>query len=169
MAKKRSGTRGRSKNFVVLKVQANLTLATLASDAAIDAQLLSIDDDLSLISADLLWAIDGLTVNEGPIEVGLNSDSLTPAQIVEALDASPSNRGDRIALERTGRPVRTGGMFAGQVANENLNNGQFVRVKLRFPLSQNQELNHYAVNRSGATLTTGASVRVSGKIYARWT
>ncbi len=169
MAKKVSRARRRTKNFVVLKVQGTLALGALANATAIDGNFLDVDDDLRLISMDVLWAIHDVTPGEGPIEVGINSDALTPAQIVEALDASPTNRGDRIALERSGRPVRSSGIFAGQLANESLNDGRLLRTKLMFPLSQAQILNLYAVNRSGTTLTTGGTLKFTGKVYAAWT
>ncbi len=163
-----SRSRGRSKNFVVLKVNAALQLATLANGIVVDADLLDLADDVNLISADLQASILGLTAGEGPIEVGVNSDALTVTQVLEAITASPTSRGDRIALERTSRPVRSLGTFSGVGTEEVLNNGLPIRIKLKFALSQNQVLRLFALNLSGATLTTGAVVRLSGKIYATW-
>ena len=169
MAKANSRSRGRSKNFVVLKVHNAQALTTLANDTVSLSELLNIEDDVRLISADLTWSLHELTPGEGPILVGLTLSSLTAAQVLEAIDASPTNRGDRIALERTSRPVRDVGSFPGVAASEVLADGRPIRTKLRFKMSENQNLEQFAVNRSGAALTTGALLEVSGKVFAEWT
>ena len=93
MAKGRS-RRKRDPNFVALKVQQGSALGALANDTATVSTLIDFNDDLYLISSDLSYAIHGLTAGEGPIEVGLNSSAMTEANIVEALDASPTSRAD---------------------------------------------------------------------------
>ena len=167
--KGKSRTRKRDSNFVVLKVSAVVTVGALGNGAVIADTLLDLDDDVSLISADLTWAMLDHTPGEGPIDVGISSDALTVGQVQEAITASPTSRGDRIALERSGRPVRSAGTFAGQLAYENLKDGVTIRTKLRFPLAQAQILDAYARNVGGATLTTGTLIRTQGRIYARWT
>ena len=169
MAKARARGRKRDANFVVLKASVNNTLGTLGAGTVIATTLIDVADDLRLVSADLTWAMRDHTAGEGPIEVGINSSNLTVAQIAEAIVASPTSRGDRIALERTGRPVRQAGQFSGAEVSENLANGQMVRTTLRFPLDQAQVLQVYARNNDGSALTTGTVVRCTGKIYARWT
>ncbi len=164
--------RRRSSNFVVLKVQAALALGTLADDAVITATLLDLNDDLKVIGADLTWSIRDLAAGEGPILVGLSTNAYTVAQIVEAIDASPNNRSDEIALERTRRKVRNVGSFAGALPNgETLNEGRPMRTrKLYWKLSTDRNIVFWAQNKSGvANLATGAFVEVSGKVYAQWT
>ena len=166
--KRSSRKRGRDPNFVVFKVEAELALVTLAGNTALSGALHSLADDVYLISADLTWSIRNHTAGEGPIEVGLSQSGMSAANIIEALDASPVNRGDRIALERSGRPVREVGQFPGLLSEEVLNNGNLFRTKIKFVISETQTLSMYGVNRSGAALTTGTVVGARGKIYARW-
>ncbi len=167
---KQTKSRKRDANFVVLKVDKELALATLADGAALSSALLDLNDDLTIIGTDLTWVIETLTPGEGPIDVGVNIGGYSAAQIVEAVDASPSSRADVIALEHTKRRVRHVGTFAGQLANEVLNNGNKVRTrKLFYKLANDVDLNMWAINRSGGALTTGAIVHASGKVYARWT
>ncbi len=165
------GTRGRSSNFVVLKVSASLALSTLGDDVVITGTLLDLNDDLKVIGADLTWALRDLTTGEGPIEVGLSTNAYTVAQIAEAVDASPNNRSDEIALERTRRKVRGVGVFAGVISNgEVLNDGKPVRSrKLYWKMATDRNLVIYAQNRSGSSLTTGGVIDVAGKVFAQWT
>ena len=162
--------RKRQSNFVTLKVDRFLTLSTLADNIALDGALLDLNDDLVVISADLSWAIRGGTAGEGPIEVGLSSSAYSVTQITEAIDASPSNRADEVALERTRRRVRSVGQFPVTAGEEVLFDGAFKRArKLYWKFASDVDLNIWAVNRSGATLTTGMIVHVTGRVYARWT
>jgi len=166
---RRSRKRKRDPNFVVIKVFSQNSPAALANNTAFAETMVSLDDDLYLIAADLLWSMNDHTVAEGPITVGIASSSMTAANITEAVDASPTNRGDTIALERAKRPVRKVGDFSGATLLETLNNGTPIRTRMRFPLSHNQTLNSFSINRSGATLTTGTVIKITGELYARWT
>ncbi len=121
-----------------------------------------------VISADLNWSVRDLTPTEGPVEVGLSTNDLSITEIIESLDAVPSGRDDVIALERTKRPVREVGMFSGVAAEEVLNDGKPIRTRMGFRHSATTATNIFAVNRSGATLTTGGVVTVTGKLYVRW-
>jgi len=162
--------RKRDKDFVVLKVAANLALGALANDVVIAGDLLDLNDDLKVISTDLTWGMRDHTPGEGSIGVGLNIDSYTVGEIAEALDASPTDRADAIALERSSRKVRTVGKFAGILAEETLNDGKPIRSrKLYWSLANDRDLQLHAVNRSGATLTTGTVITVEGNVYATWT
>ncbi len=146
-----------------------MSLGTLAADTVIDAVLASVDQSMFVISTDLTATLRGLTAGEGPISAGINSNALSPAQVVEALTASPLSQSDRIAQERVGRPVRLIGTFDGQNASEALNDGMMIRTRVKFNISQAQDLNFWAKNDSGATLTTGGILHVKGKIYINWT
>ena len=154
----------------MLKVNAQVALAALAANVAVKTALLNLNDDLKVISTDLTWAIQTLTPGEGPIDMGLASDAYTVTQITEAMDASPSNRADEVALERTRRRVRLAGTLSGQLADSVLNDGNKVRSrKLYWNFAADVDLAVWAINRSGTTLTTGAFLEVSGEIYAVWT
>ncbi len=160
--------RKRNTNFAVLKVTAALALGAAANDTGAEAGAIGLVDSHYEISADLTWSARDHTAGEGPIEVGLSTNDLSITEIIESLDSNPTGRGDVIALERSRRPVREVGQFAGALTEETLNDGQPIRTKLGFRMSDSTTLNLYAVNRSGATLTTGTVITVTGKLYVRW-
>ncbi len=120
------------------------------------------------ISADCLWAIRDLTAGEGPLQVGLAHSDYTASEIKEALEAGASfDPGDKVEQEQARRLVRRSGQFAGQVPQEIINDGRPKRTKLGFMVSQGFNLNLWVKNKSGATLTTGAVVEISGTLYVR--
>ena len=163
----KSARRRRDPNFVVLKVNAQVALGTLAANVAVKTALLNPNDVLKVISADLTYSIQTLTPGEGPIDCGLSSDAYSVTQIVEAMDASPSNRADEVALERTRRRVRLAGTFPGETADSTLNDGRKLRMrKMYWSFAADVDLACWAINRSGSTLTTGAFLEVSGEVYA---
>ncbi len=108
-----------------------------------------------------------MTVGEGPLRIGLFQGDLSNTEVGEHLDARPTGPSDRIAIERSGRPVRKVGKFADGVADEKLNNGVVIRTKLGFFLDEGIELEAY-VRNDGSDLTTGATAHVSGTLYMRW-
>ncbi len=171
MPMKRSGRRRRSnKNFVVIPFTTTLTLGTLAAGVTIKVDSLggALGEDLYVISMDSLCSIIGVTATEGPIRIGVAHDDLTVSEIQENLDAEMTDPDDIIAKERSRRPVREIGMFPGLSTNEILNNGVPLRTKIMISFGDTHNVAFWASNHSGATLTTGASIKVSGKFYGRW-
>ncbi len=162
------GKRGRSKNFFVSKVNATVPLGALAVNTVIAGDLLDLIQDAYLISADLTWGILEHTANEGTIVVGLNNDVLSVTEIAESLNASPNSQDDRVAIERSNRPVREAGQFPGVEVNEVLNNGNLKRTRLRMVITSARDLQVWALNRSNSPLTTGTVLEVNGKVYGNW-
>ncbi len=146
-----------------------MALGTLANGIVLAQSLTSLGvTEAYCISVDIQYALDGLTANEGPIDVGVSTTDLTVTEIVEQLTAQPTSKSDIIAMERSRRPVRKAGSFAGQSPNEILNDGKPIRTRCKFSLAEGKELVLWARNRSGASLTTGATVTVTGTLYMRW-
>ncbi len=167
MAKHRK--RSYNSNFQVINVDNGIALSTLAAGVAIAADLTTLGvAKFTVISADLMWTIKGLTAGEGPITVGIANGDLTVSNIGETLDANPTNKSDIIARERARRPVRRAGVFHGLSSEEVLNDGKPIRTKLRTTLDTGVELTMFARNQTGSTLTTGASVFCFGKLYGFW-
>ncbi len=160
---------GRRRNFFAYPIEDQLSLSTLANGIVLAGNLTTFGvTEAYCISADVQYTLDGLTPNEGPIDVGLSTSDLTVTEIVEQLTAQPTSKSDIIAMERSRRPVRKAGSFAGQSANESLNDGKPIRTRLKFMLAEGKELVLWARNRSGGTLTTGATVTVTGTLFMRW-
>ena len=145
-----------------------MSLGALANNTGFKESFLDLSDDAFFISADLTWAYYGHAVGEGPIVVGIMNSVLTVAELVEALDASPTGKDDQLAREKASRPVRTFGTFAGRETEEVLNDGKALRSTIKLSIGQDRQPSFWAVNRSGATLTTGTIISVNGVMYGRW-
>ncbi len=167
MIKKKRGKNRRG--FVAIPFTAQITLSTLASVTAIlTTTVAELAEDLFIISIDALWSLRDLTPGEGPIEVGFSHDDLSTSEVQEALNAELVDPDDIITRERARRPVRRVGMFSGLAESEVLNDGRVLRSRIKFMIGDGHTMNVYALNRSGATLTTGAIVHINGTIFGRW-
>lgn len=158
------------KGFVAIPVRSQLALGALNDDTVIAGSIFgnNLSEDLFVISADLAWAIQGLTAGEGPIDVGISHSDYSVAEVEENLSANVYDPSDLIAVEHSKRKVRKVGTFRGNDTEESLNDGKPMRRKIRFRVDNGKTLNMFAVNRSGAQLTSGAEVNVDGYIYGRW-
>ncbi len=153
----------------MVKINTNLALSTLTDTTVLLAEISgSIQQDFWAISADLTWSVRGLTAGEGPLRVGLAQGSLTTTQVEEALDASPNSESDTVAREQASRPVRNVGIISGVATEETMNDGKPIRTKLKMAIANSADLDMFVRNESGATLTTGAVVEVSGNLYIQW-
>ncbi len=161
--------RNRNRNFVAIPIDSGITLSTLANATALSGSLVAaLTEDLYCISADLTWSIQGLTPGEGPVYVGVAHGDYSDTEITEALTVSLTGPGNKIEQERSRRLVRRAGGFPGILAEEVLNDGRPLRIKLKFTVQNPKTIKLFAFNRSGAALTTGGIVRVFGDLYGRW-
>ncbi len=158
----------RNSRFQVLKVDASVSLSTLGNGGTILLGLMAITGQFKVVAADLLWAIDNLTAGEGPIQAGLSNGDLSTTEVQESLDSSPTSESDIIARERARRPVRSIGVFPGNDTHEVLNDGRMMRTKFFTQLAEGDSLMAFVRNQSGAALTTGAVLRVQGRVYGYW-
>lgn len=157
-----------SANFQAIPIQTALALSTLADGVVLSTVLGNFAQSAYAIRADLTWALRSHTGGEGPIMVGIASGDLSVVEIAEAEDASPTSASDYVNRERAGRPVRRVGAFNGLSTEEVLNNGKLIRTKLRWNCANGTEPVAYVRNQSGATLTTGSAVEITGMMYINW-
>lgn len=169
MTKKKQTGKNR-KNFVAIPFEGLITLGTLGSNTVLAVPLLGsvFGEDIFIVSVDVLASIRGLTTTEGPLVLGLAHSNLTVAEVAEALAAEVTDPDDFIARERARRPVRRFGLFNDGSANQVINDGKMLRVPVRFSVGDNHDLDIFVMNRSGATLTTGAIIPFQGTIFGRW-
>lgn len=171
MAAHRRGRRNGPTNpkFQVLKVDQIISFGALAAQGALQGALTALGVTKFRVTAvDLFWSADGFTTGEGPILVGISNGNLSTTEVLECLDAVPTGPSDVIARERLRRPVRQSGIFAGFNTHEVLNDGKYIRTKLNTLLDEGDELNAWAQNQSGATLTAGTVIRIMGRVYGYW-
>ncbi len=179
MANNKRAKRSRnSKNFVAIPFDDSVALGALANAILVKEALIGTNftEDFFCISVDLSGIVTGLTGGEGiPLEMGLNHSDYSVAEVNQNLDVTLTGPGSKIENEQAGRLVRrTAQGFEHAVGNttEIPLIGRFgsriSRTKCRFLVSSGKALEVWIKNRSGSTLTTGASLRFSGTIYGRW-
>lgn len=167
MAKKRTGRRRKALVVGQINPAAGIALGTLGNNTLISVTTGENPvQEMWLMSVDLTWGMQDLTVGEGPILVGVAHEDYTDTEIEEYLENTGSwNPSKLIEKERAGRKVRVAGLFAGQLAQEYLNDGKPIRTRCGWRNAENQSLKLWAYNRGGGTLTTGAIIRPTGQAY----
>ncbi len=164
---KRHNRRSR-KGFVVIPFSANLGLSALSVNTVISGGLLTLGEDLFVISIDCEWSYSAHVVDQGPIQVGFAHGDLTDVEIAEAVDASQTDPDDIIANERGRRPVRKAGSMDGSFTSSQLADGRRVRTKMRLSVGDGHTIDFWARNGDTAAFTGNTTLTVNGDIYARW-
>ncbi len=177
MPKKSSKRRSRG-NFVAIPVEATITIGALASKAVAIADLMggNLIEDFYAISADLSGQVIGLTAGEGdPMSVVLAHGDYTAAEVAEHLVVKLLGPGNKTEQERARRLVRkVGPLYGSPQADQTTMQLQgrdgpgIVRTTLKFIVNSGKTLDIGVFNNSGATLTTGATMRVTGMVFGRW-
>ncbi len=103
------------------------------------------------------WALDSLTIGQGPIEFGVAHSDYTDAEIEQVLETTGSwNTGDKISQEIGRRLVRKIGVMVsdGNSLDVKFNQGRPVKTKLNWRLHKDDTLQLWAYNVTGSALTT---------------
>jgi len=160
---------GRRQRVIPLRVDHQLSVAAPATGAITTAVLAdTVINRMYLISFKGVVAFRDNTAQEGPLYVGLAHSDYTDAEILEWYNAQGSwDQGDLVAQEQGRRKCRKIGIFDGELANENLNNGIEVTVPLRMIVEEGATLELFSVNEGGATRTTGGVVELHGTVWAK--
>ncbi len=153
--------------------QQSLALLTLGDNIVLGTAILgaAFTRRFRVISVKANWLIRDLTAGEGPITCGYSHGDYTAAEIAEANDVALITSGDKIGREQASRLVRKVGSFRGFEAMEELvgnMGGEFIKTRLNWPIEEDFGFEFWAQNRSGAALTTGAILEITGEIYGKW-
>ncbi len=169
-----------NKNFAVLNTSVALSLSTLSDDTVLDATLMSsaLTEDFFLISADMSCSIRGLTAGQGdPMSFGICHGDYAAAEIRQNLDNEYLGPGTKIEQEQSRRLVRESGILQQQGNQDdtftNLNaigrdGSRIIRTSCKFFIESGRTVKTWIWNRSGGSLTTGATAEIRGKLYGRW-
>ncbi len=177
MANKTRKRSRNSKNFVALPFNVDLSLVTLGDQVVADLGITTtLTEDLYVISVDLAASIDGLTAGQGvPSDIGNFHGDYNVTEVKEHLDVALAGPANKIEQERTRRLVRKAGVMNSFDTSDKTETtmlgrlgSRIIRVKTKFIIQNGKTLNVFIQNRSGAALTTGATLRTSGTIYGRW-
>ncbi len=152
-------------------VDGSLAASTLASNDVISGNLVAVgDEEFRLLSLTGLWSLRGATAGEGPLMFGVAHSDYTDAEIEECLEVSTGlTRGDKVAQEQASRLVRRIGQFPVSSAAESFREGEVIKTRLNWHITEGQTLKAWIWNKSGAALTTGALVLFNGDAVIRWT
>ncbi len=153
-----------------LRASEEMALLTLGTGSVVAGGFdSSVDERTWMVSADLVTSLEGLTPGEGPIVVGVAHGDYSSTEIGEWFAGTGGwSTADLVAQEVRRRKIRQIGTFPGLGAEEVLNDGKPVHVKLGFYLDDGQSLQMWAFN-AGSTnpLTTGAVLELNGSVWAR--
>ncbi len=154
--------------MVYLPFDVEIALGTSVDNAILTQALQTLTQDFDVYGVKASVTFSDVTAGEGPIEVGWNQSELTGVQIVANRDASPTSQWDVLANEQSKRKVRVFGTSSG-AADDSLNDGKVIWKKMFLRVPSGKALcDIYALNRSGATLTTGQIVHAQGHVVGRW-
>ncbi len=154
-------------NLRRVRVSPSIALGALASGVAVASGLTgAAPNSYRCISTSMVWALELGTANEGPITVGYAHSDYTVTEIKEALEAAASiDPGKKIEQERANRLIRIVGTISSD--EERLNDGRPVKTRLNWLIAPGDEVNAFAFNDSGASLTTGSILHPMGSVWVK--
>lgn len=144
---------------VLAPISGAITLTILA-DTAINR--------LFLLSIKAVYALRDNTPGDGPLYLGVAHSDYSATEVLEWYNAQGNwDQGDLIVKEQARRRIRRVGIFNGNLANENLNNGVEISTKLGFIVEEGDSLSYFTVNEGGATRSTGGVAEMHGTCWAK--
>ncbi len=165
--------RGKDPNFISIPFTQGISLGAMTSNQILEGILLdTLLQPLRVISVDVGFRLESETNEDIVLDFGLNHAAYTVTQIGECIDARPVSRDDKVAIEQSNRLVRpVGTVYHNSTSTEDADlwdDGRLHRIRLNWRIGQPESLAYYVVNRSAATLSTGAVVTMTGTAYCRW-
>ncbi len=168
--KRRGGSRKRAFNLRRVANTASLALGTLADVTVIVVGSTgSADGQYRAVSLKYVWGLQDPSAAEGPIVVGFAHSDYSVTEIKECLEAQASiSQGDKVANERSNRLVRIVGIFRSSTGVDLvLNDGRPIKTRLNWAIQIGDAVNVFAYNQSGASLTTGAILSITGEMWVK--
>ncbi len=167
MAKRRPTGRRRF-NLRRVRTTPALTLGTLADVTVLAEGLTGLSTDrYRAISFKGIWSIRNNTA-QGPIVVGFSHSDYSVTEVKECLEASGAIApGNKVAREQANRFVRIVGSFDSSSADQVLNDGKPITTKLNWDIPIGFQVDIFAYNESGASLTTGNVIQVDGNLWVK--
>lgn len=149
-----------------------MSLGTIANAVAV-SQIYdeTVNERTYVISQESTYSIRNAAANEGPVIVGFAHSDYSTAEIEEYIEnAGAWNEGDQVAQEVSRRKIRIVGALTANVSSGgdiSLNDGNPIKTKVGWVLTQGQSLQQFAYNNSGAALTTGSDLVMMGHVWLR--
>lgn len=161
--------RGRRQPVIPLRVNSQLAILAPTTGAITTVTLSdSVINRMFLLSGKWVVALRDNTPLDGPIFFGVAHSDYTDAEILEWYNAQGNwDQGDLVAREQGRRKCRKVCIFAGELANEKVNNGMEVTTPLKFIVEEGASFTLFSINEGGATRTTGGVIELQGKVWAK--
>ncbi len=139
-----------------------ITLLTLAMDTGIIAAASDQLQNYKAVSIRGSWALNGLTLGDGPLLFGIADGELTLIEISQYLQDIPTDRRNAPENERVQRAVQVLGTLGFRMET------QWVRERIILPtFRENRGFTFWCLN-VGQTMTTGAVILINGRMFGRW-
>ncbi len=149
-------------------------LTTLADSAGLLQNLTTavLTHDARITSIELSYNLVGSTLGEQPISMWICHSDYTLTEVEEVIELTGLlGPGEMIERERSKRLVRHIGdiTHVDQTAESvGLNDGKPIKTRLNWLIPDGKTITMVSYNNTGSPLTTGAVVRVMGKINGYW-
>ncbi len=162
--------KAKSGGLVKIPFNTSLALATLADAVVLQANVAggTFAEDFRVTSIRSTWTMRGATPDEGPIMLGYNHGDYTVTEVKENIESQGLSPAGKIEREQANRLVRQIGAFQGAGQDKVLNDGKPIRTKLNWIIQDGIGLEFFAMNQSGAILTTGSIIELFGTMYGFW-
>ncbi len=166
-------------NSGMIRESGSAALLTMANDASVELPGPTIAHDFRVLKSEGTFRLSGLTSGEGHhLEVWMINSDLSTAEALACINSNgPLFRNDRVPQEIAERFVRYVGVFDsmnGIPPTETImylrtETGGFIhKLKPRWTFTKDASWGWLIVNRSGAAMTTGASLRTNLTHYGVW-
>ncbi len=159
-----------------------MALATLANETAILIPSQYVDlllEDVRLIKLVASIVAKGFTTGEGPVIVGIMNGELSITEVAETFLSEPKNANDRGNLEASQRAVFPLAVIVGDditpwgdceagFGGGSTDAAATIAKNLRWTFNNPNGWTYFAINLSGAALTTGGTIAINGKHFGVW-
>ncbi len=170
---------GKDGKGAIVKEQTSFALAGLAGQGiVIDNSEVLLDNDFRILKSEMTATLRGMTNDEGVgLVLYMTEGDLTAAEIEANIEQNgPQRLGDQILEEVASRWVRRIGTVLDGVSTErmfrNKYGGALLEATPRWTFRRARSSTaggwNWAVYNDGVTITTGATVNVTGTHYGVW-
>ncbi len=173
------GTFTKNPNSGMIRENGSAALLTMANDASVELVGPVLAHDFRILKSEGTFRLAGLTSGEGHhLELFMINSDLSTAEALEAINLNgPLFRNDRVPTEQSERFVRYVGVFDSMNGIPPTETIMYLRNKTggfvhefnpRWTFTKDASWGWLLVNRSGAALTTGATLRNTLTHYGVW-
>ncbi len=169
---------GKDGKGVIITDSDLITLSTLTTNTVLKQTApLQFTDRFRLIKLEAMATAVGATAGEGPILIGIASNSLTAAEIASAISANgPLSKQAGAEHNNAEFPVWTLGLFRNLAGTLQLVEGTGMEpgrmektIRWTFGVDSSPGYTWWAQNRSGSNMTTGMVITIESKMFGVWT